>query len=155
MGRAAKARLSLEKCLSRLPETSTLEELWSRLADAFASLDLDSAALEIHGKSDDDRRRFTWPATQGELKHPTDVGPDFWFARLALREHREALGELQLMKLVYAETLMPEAPEFVEKLRVELARHVARLTATPPKESIDTETDAAPAPSGAPTASDV
>jgi len=127
MGRSAKAKLSVERSINRLAEASSYDALWAALSEAFTGLDIDAALLEIKQAGSAERRRFAWPVRTGEARDPADSGLNAWFARLAIRDGRRVVGELRLTKLVHGVTLLPAAPDLVERLRSEIGRHVTRL----------------------------
>jgi UDP-GlcNAc:undecaprenyl-phosphate GlcNAc-1-phosphate transferase len=126
LGRSASAKLAVERSIARMAAADSLDALWQECAEAFGGLQIDAVRLNMVPSG----RVFGWPA-----RPPTGPSvvppPNAWTARFSMELDRETTADLEVVKIVNGETLMPDVPHLVERLRGELARNLRRILGLP------------------------
>ena len=142
MGRAKDAKVAAQRVIARLPACEDAEAVWRECTRAFSGLHLDFARLELsRGAAGDGPRVFAWPSDADPAADPAASAATVWTARLSLRNGEKVLGEIEVSKACDVGTLLPDAPELLERLRREMAAQLDRLAAGP-REGAGEETEA-------------
>ncbi|MCK4376445.1 MAG: undecaprenyl/decaprenyl-phosphate alpha-N-acetylglucosaminyl 1-phosphate transferase [Candidatus Brocadiae bacterium] len=140
--RAAEAKISVERAISRMQAVTSTNALWGAFCAGLEGLDLDFAVLQLFAVGQSRPHVLTWP----EGRHPAPdrraSEPESWSARLRVQSNGRTFGELELGKCIEGGLLLSDAPELVDRLKREMATNMERLSA------LNVE-DAAPPPRAA------
>jgi UDP-GlcNAc:undecaprenyl-phosphate GlcNAc-1-phosphate transferase len=118
--------VAVERTLNQLPETKTMDELWSLCNHAFDGLGVDFAELYINGSSGEPAR-WKWARRNAIAAGGGAVIWDEWCGKMSLCHDGTPIGEFSV-KYARADEHMFEVSEVIERLKTGIAFHVWRLT---------------------------
>lgn len=126
------AKIAVEKAIVYMASADSAAEVWECFTDVVTCLDMDFASIKFYDEAGHFPPFMSWINHRDEdkLEHH-DPDHDVWSARLRIHDGEKVFAVLEVGKRVEDGHMLPETPELLGKLRIEMSVHIRRLALEP------------------------